>query len=234
MNVLKFHINGNPNDVLEFEVKTVVNAGYTGRDQAAVQAHIDELKEKGIPAPEETPVYFPVFQEGVLQKEAFDVLHEDDNTGEAEYALLYANGEIFVAAGNDHTDRKLEEVDIPKAKQVYPNFISKDVWRLADVKDHWDQIVIRSWIRQDGSKVLFQEGNLSALMGPEELMERMAEVIKVESTDGLMVFSGTIASIFSIDYSPYFEVELDDTVTGRKLNLFTEFSPVTSWFRKKV
>lgn len=234
MNVLKFHINGNPNDVLEFEVKTVVNAGYTGRDQAAVQAHIDELKEKGIPAPEETPVYFPVFQEGVLQKERFDVLHEDDNTGEAEYALLYANGEVFVAAGNDHTDRKLEEVDIPKAKQVYPNFISKDVWRLADVKDHWDQIVIRSWIRQDGRKVLFQEGNLSALMGPEELMERMAEVIKVESTDGLMVFSGTIASIFSIDYSPYFEVELDDTVTGRKLNLFTEFSPIRSWFLKKV
>lgn len=234
MNVLKFHINGNPNDVLEFEVKTVVNAGYTGRDQAAVQAHIDELKEKGIPAPEETPVYFPVFQEGVLQKERFDVLHEDDNTGEAEYALLYANGEVFVAAGNDHTDRKLEEVDIPKAKQVYPNFISKDVWRLADVKDHWDQIVIRSWIKQDGRKVLFQEGNLSALMGPEELMERMEEVIKVESTDGLMVFSGTIASIFSIDYSPYFEVELDDTVTGRKLNLFTEFSPIRSWFLKKV
>ena len=234
MNVLKFHINGNPNDVLEFEVKTVVNAGYTGRDQAAVQAHIDELKEKGIPAPEETPVYFPVFQEGVLQKERFDVLHEDDNTGEAEYALLYANGEVFVAAGNDHTDRKLEEVDIPKAKQVYPNFISKDVWRLADVKDHWDQIVIRSWIKQDGRKVLFQEGNLSALMGPEELMERMEEVIKVESTDGLMVFSGTIASIFSIDYSPYFEVELDDTVTDRKLNLFTEFSPIRSWFLKKV
>jgi hypothetical protein len=234
MNVMKFHINGNPNDVLEFEVKTVVNAGYTGRDQAAVQAHIDELKEKGIPAPEETPVYFPVFQEGVLQKETFDVLHEDDNTGEAEYALIYAGGEIFVAAGNDHTDRKLEEVDIPKAKQVYPNFISKDVWRLADVKDHWDKIVIRSWIRQDGKKVLFQEGNLSALMGPDELMKRMDDVIDIESTDGLMVFSGTIASIFGIDYSPYFEVELDDTVTGKKLGLFTEFKPITSWFKKKV
>lgn len=234
MNVLTFYINGDPAKSFDFEVKKVVNAGYTGRDQAAVQAHIDELKEKGIPAPEETPVYFPVFEEGVLQKETFEVLHENDNTGEAEYALIYAEGKIFVAAANDHTDRKLEEVDIPKAKQVYPNFISRDVWPLEDVKDHWDQIVMRSWIKKDGKKILFQEGSLAGLMGPEELMERIKDVVDLKDTQGLMVFSGTMASIFSIDYSPYFEVELEDTATKRTISMFTQFNPISSWFRKKI
>ena len=44
--------------IIDFVPKHIINAGYTGRDQAAVQAHIDELKEEGIPAPDKTPVYF--------------------------------------------------------------------------------------------------------------------------------------------------------------------------------
>ncbi len=234
MNILKFSVDGDPAKILEFEVKTVVNAGYTGRDQASVQAHIEELKEKGVPAPEETPVYFPVFPEGVLQEERHDVLKDTDNTGEAEYVLLFKDGAVYVAAGNDHTDRKLEEIDIPKAKQVYPNFISKDVWKLEDVLPHWDSLEIRSWILKDGERKLFQEGKLSALMGPEELIRRVGEVVDLPSNDGLMVFSGTIASLYGIDFSPYFEVSLHDPVMGRTITQATSFNLVTNWFRKKV
>jgi hypothetical protein len=236
MNSLTFHINGNPEETLHFTVSKIVNAGYTGKDQASVQAHIDELKEKGIPAPEETPVYFPVFEEGLVQRESFDVLHDDDNTGEAEYALLFTDREIFVAAANDHTDRKMEETDIPKAKQVYPNFISRDVWRLDDVLAHWDAIEIRGWIRREagGERVLFQKGTLSALMGPEELIERVKAIVDLPSLEGLVVLSGTIASDFSIEYSPYFEVELHDPVRKRTLAVATEFHPVTDWFKKNV
>jgi len=234
MNILHFNIDGNPNDVLEFKLRKVINAGYTGRDQASVMAHIEELKEKGIPAPDETPTYFPVFPKCVTQEENHEVLHENDNTGEAEYVLLFHGEDVFVAAGNDHTDRKLEEVDIPKAKQVYPNFISRDVWRLSDVLDHWDSLEIKSWIINAGKKVLFQESNLSALMAPQELIKRIRKIVKLPVLDGLVVYSGTIASLFSIDYSPYFEVVINDPVKKRTLRQFTAFSPVSGWFLKKI
>ncbi|MCA1784687.1 MAG: DUF2848 family protein, partial [Desulfobacteraceae bacterium] len=34
----------------------MVNAGFTGRDQAEVRHHLDELSAKGIPVPDETPL----------------------------------------------------------------------------------------------------------------------------------------------------------------------------------
>ena len=36
---------------LDFEVKKMLNAGYTARDQSQVQKHIDELRKEGIAAP---------------------------------------------------------------------------------------------------------------------------------------------------------------------------------------
>jgi len=56
--VLQFSINGNPDETLIFEIKKIINAGYTGRNQEEVQKHINELKEKGIPGPDEIPTYF--------------------------------------------------------------------------------------------------------------------------------------------------------------------------------
>ena len=106
--------------VIDFIPKHIINAGYTGRDQAAVQAHIDELKEEGIPAPDKTPVYFPKFTDKLTQSEEFEVLDETDHSGEAEFALFFDKSEIYVGVGSDHTDRKLETIDIPKAKQNSP------------------------------------------------------------------------------------------------------------------
>ncbi|MCD8162122.1 MAG: DUF2848 domain-containing protein [Synergistaceae bacterium] len=106
--------------VIDFIPKHIINAGYTGRDQAAVQAHIDELKEEGIPAPDKTPVYFVKFIDKITQSGGFEVLDETDHSGEAKFALFFAKDEIYVGVGSDHTDRKLETVDIPKAKRYIP------------------------------------------------------------------------------------------------------------------
>ena len=42
-----------------FEVRRLINAGYTGRDQAAVRHHIEELRAHGVPAPAGTPTCTP-------------------------------------------------------------------------------------------------------------------------------------------------------------------------------
>lgn len=217
---------------IDFMPIHIINAGYTGRDQAAVQAHIDELKEEGIPAPEKTPVYFTKFEERITQENFFEVLDETDHSGEAEFVLLFDNGEIYVGAGSDHTDRKLETVDIPKAKQIYPNTISRDLWRLPDVSDHWDDLIIRSWIKVDETRVLFQEAPLTAMLSANDIIGRVKKLlVDPENTQGLVVYSGTVASIIKADYSPYFEVEIEDPVLGRKLRNYYEMKPRSMWYK---
>ncbi len=232
MPVLEFRINGNPNEILKFEVKKMINAGYTGRNQEEVQKHIDELKEKGIPAPDETPTYFAKFNDRITQDETIEVLDETDHSGEAEYVLLCTGNEIYVAAGSDHTDRKLEEDDIPKAKQVYPNTISKDVWRLSDVKDYWDEIILRGWVELEGRKVVYQEAPLAALLSPWDLLERIKKIVDLPSLEGLVIYSGTVAGKVEVDYSPFFEAQLEDPKRKLVLSSGYRLVPVNKWFKK--
>ena len=217
---------------IDFLPVHIINAGYTGRDQKAVQAHIDELKEKGVPAPDKTPVYFVKFPDKLTQEEHFEVLDETDHSGEAEFALLFDGDEIYVGVGSDHTDRKLETVDIPKAKQIYFNTISRDLWKLSDVFDHWDKIVIRSWIEVDGKRTLFQEAPLTAMLDAKDIAERAKNLLcDPTETQGLVVYSGTVASLFQAEYSPSFETELDDPVLGRKLHNKYTMACVKSWYK---
>lgn len=219
---------------IEFDVKHIINAGYTGRDQAAVQAHIDELKEEGIPAPEKTPTYFPKFVERITQERSFEVLDESDHSGEAEFVLLFQDGKVLVGVGSDHTDRKLEGVDIPKAKQIYPNTISQELWRLDDVIEHWDRLILRSWVKENGKKVLFQEATLDAMLGPSDLLAGAKELLRgPEDVEGLVVYSGTVAAIGKHPYSDYFEAEIEDPVLKRKLTQHYTMRPVKRWFGRK-
>jgi hypothetical protein len=44
----------------DVEVHDLIIAGWTGRDQAALEAHIKELEELGIAPPKRTPVFYRV------------------------------------------------------------------------------------------------------------------------------------------------------------------------------
>jgi hypothetical protein len=214
------------------DVTKIVNAGYTGRDQAAVQAHIDELREEGIPAPAKTPTYFPKFSDRITQSEVLEALDESDHSGEVEFVLVFGGGKVYVGVGSDHTDRKLEEVDIPKAKQVYPNTISKTLWDLADVEGHWDDLIIRSWVTQGGEKVLLQEAALTAMLEPGDLIARVKKLLAdPNDTEGLVVYSGTVAALCKAGYSDSFECEIEDPKLGRKLSQKYALVQINSWFR---
>jgi succinylarginine dihydrolase len=45
---------------LEVPVNELVVAGWTGRDQAAIEAHVREMKEWGVAGPTQTPMYYRV------------------------------------------------------------------------------------------------------------------------------------------------------------------------------
>lgn len=216
MNKLILYVNGNRNTKIEFEVNRLINAGYTGRNQAETQKHIDELKAVGVPAPDKIPTYYAKSPQLVTTDTVCHVV-DRDSTGEAEYILLVSEEGIYVGVGSDHTDRVLEISNIPKAKMITPNFMSKDVWRLEDHLDSWDEIELRSWIGGN-REVLYQETTLENFIEPEKLLSMVEEVVKDGLLPGTMIFSGTVGALVEgMPFSESFEVELYDRKLCQKL-----------------
>ena len=55
------------------DVRCVLNAGWAGRDLAAVAAHVEEMRALGVPAPQSVPIVFPVAQAMLTQGDRIDV-----------------------------------------------------------------------------------------------------------------------------------------------------------------
>ena len=69
------------------EVHRVFNAGYAGRAQEEVAAHVAELAELGVPAPDTVPALYPVSPYLASQTDRVPAQH-DRTSGEAECALV--------------------------------------------------------------------------------------------------------------------------------------------------
>jgi hypothetical protein len=176
---------------LSITVDKMVNAGFTGRNQAEVKHHLDELAAKGIEVPDSTPTLYPVIPSALTMETVIEVYGEE-TSGEIEYVLFIKNdNEIYIGIGSDHTDRTLEELDIPRAKQITPNLISPVVWDLNDVAEHWDDLSMECSVKKDTKTCLYQKGILSLLMSPSELMEFVSK--KIEGPlNNIVIFSGTV------------------------------------------
>ncbi|MBL7225553.1 MAG: DUF2848 family protein [Desulfobacteraceae bacterium] len=211
---------------LTFAYTRMVNAGYVGRDQEEVRRHIEELAKKGIPGPETTPTLYPVIARMLVTDPEIEV-YSDETCGEVEYVLLVENEHnIYVGLGSDHTDRHLEETDIPRAKQICPNVISHKVWPLAEVEDHWDDLVILSKMIKDGQETLYQEGRLELILDPKGLMEFVQSKV-AGSLDGTIIFSGTLGTLTGgFVYGERFTAELADSKLNRRLELKYDVRPL--------
>ena len=131
---------------LAFNYNRMVNAGYVGKNQEEVRRHIEELAAKGIPGPKSVPVLFPVICSALMTDSAIEV-YGSETSGEVEYVLcIVTEEEVYVGLGSDHTDRHLEESDIPRAKQICPNLMSRTVWPLEEVESHWDDLLMSSHV----------------------------------------------------------------------------------------
>lgn len=228
-NRLEFFLDGDVNRPIEFVCTKIVNAGYTGKNQAEVRKHIEELKELGVPAPDSVPTYYAKRGDLLTYGPLLEVA-DTDNSGEAEYVILIAEDDIYIAAGSDHTDRNLEVTSvIPKAKQMCPNVISRAVWRLSDVQDHWDDIIIRAWV--DGNPdVAYQEATLAAMLNPQEIIELVKPLVEGDLV-GTAIYSGTVATIGEIRFSDKFEMKLEDKARGQVLNCSYSIKPFP-WFKE--
>ena len=205
---------------LPFTVRRMVNAGFTGRNQEAVRHHIDELAAEGVPVPDSIPTLYPVIRQPLLIGAEKIEVYSGETCGEVEFVILVVNrNEIYVGLGSDHTDRKLEETDIPRAKQICPNLMCGTVWPLRELAGHWDDMVLRMSQTVHGKEALYQEGGMGLLMGVEQLLEFVGAKIP-GPLDGYVIFSGTIGNLpGKFVFGDSARAELEDKILGRKLSL---------------
>jgi hypothetical protein len=186
-------------------VEQLVIAGWTGRDDAALRKHIKELEEIGVKPPKTTPIFYRVSANLFCHSEEIQV-SGPDTSGEVEFVLIH-DRELRVAVGSDHTDRKAETIGVSLSKQLCAKPASRDSWRYDEVKPHWEKLVLRSWA--DGE--LYQEGPVSAMRSPEDLLQRYP------LKPGWAMFGGTLAAKGAIRPASRFAMELEDPVLRRKL-----------------
>ena len=70
-----------------FAPEALVVIGYAGRDRAAVEAHIDELAELGVPRPASIPL-FMVFPPGLITQTPSITVAGSQTSGEAEIVVV--------------------------------------------------------------------------------------------------------------------------------------------------
>jgi hypothetical protein len=209
------------------DIKDLVIAGWTGRDVAALNNHIEELKAIGVQPPSRVPIYYRAAAQMLTQADSIQVLG-DDSSGEVEPVLIGAADRLWVTVGADHTDRKVESYGIAISKQMCAKPVGRTAWRFEEVEPHWDKLVLRSFIREDGKRVLYQEGPLAKIRDPRELIFGWQDNKRLPM--GTVMFCGTMPAIGAIRSSPRFEMELDDPVLGRKIShaYYVQALPVIS------
>jgi hypothetical protein len=188
------------------QVSELVIAGWTGRDETALRKHIRELEEIGVKPPKTTPIFYRVAASLFTHAEDIQV-SGGDTSGEVEFVLINRDSTLLVAVGSDHTDRKAETIGVSLSKQLCAKPVSRESWRYEDVKPHWEKLVLRSWA--DGE--LYQEGAVTAMRSPEDLLSRFG------LKPGWAMFGGTLAAKGGIRPAKVFRMELEDPVRKRKL-----------------
>ena len=197
-------------------VSQLVVAGWTGRDRAAVEHHIQELAALGVPPPRTAPEFYHLGAGLVTLDDAIDVVGEE-SSGEVEAVLLKLDDGFWVGVGSDHTDRGLERAGIAMAKQVCPKPVAGTLWRYDDVKRHWDDLVAQSSVFEAGRWVAYQDGRLIGLLPPDSLVEKYASTDQ-DLTPGTLMFCGTQSVIGNIRHFPRFRMTLVDPVLNRSIS----------------
>lgn len=204
---------------LEAELDSLVVAGWAGRDVVATEHHIAELATLGVPRPSAIPLYYRVAADRLTQASVIQVLGSD-TSGEAEVFVFAAAGELFVSLVSDHTDRRLEAHGVAVSKQVCAKPLATSAWRYVDVASHWDDLILRSTIDENGATVAYQEGTLAALRPPNELIAAYCSSIGLGAgglPDGTGMSCGTLTAIGGIRPAPSFAMELFDPHRKRSL-----------------
>jgi Protein of unknown function (DUF2848) len=198
----------------DFSAASVVIAGWTGRDQKAVQKHIAELAALGVKPPSSTPVFYRVSSSRLTTRSAIEV-SGGKTSGEVEFVLLKDRGRLWIGVGSDHTDRDLEALNVSLSKQICEKPIAPEFWAYDEIVERWDSLVLRSRVVSDsGERALYQEGKVSEMLSPEDLLAKWGG----DAAEGMLMFGGTLSVLGGIRPARRFEFELFDPRAERRIS----------------
>lgn len=212
MQQLTFDIGGAPRAA---SIDTLIVAGWTGRDLSAVEQHIAELGVLGVQRPNTIPSFYRVGANLLTQSASIDVVGSH-SSGEVEFVLVSLPAGLHVGVGSDHTDRNVEAYNVTVSKQMCPKPLSRELWTFADVADHWDELILRSWVTRDGARELYQEGAVSKMLAATDLVDRYLGRHGVLPV-GTVMYGGTLNAIGAVCGGESFDIELHDPVRDRRL-----------------
>ena len=204
------------NTTRRVQIDNLVIAGWTGRNVEALEKHIVELEELGVPRPSSVPCFYRVGTEQFINGSEPQFLGET-SSGEVEFVLIGTDEGMLIGVGSDHTDREVETYSVPVSKQMCVKPVSPNVWRYDDVAGHFDDLLLRAWATENGEKKLYQDGGVIAMRPPEELIGLYMPGETALPT-GTAMYCGTLAAIGGIRPAQRFDVEIEDPVLGRKLS----------------
>jgi len=203
---------------IEIDIKAGVIAGWTGRNADAVAHHIAELAEIGVPAPTTVPLYYRVSDLMFTTASQIQCL-DDTASGEAEPTLVDDGNRLYLGLGSDHTDRKLEAYSVAHSKQICPKPMAPVLWDFDEVSGHLDDIRIRSFIREGGDWVPYQDGKLASIRPLAELIA--ANPLTQGGTRlaaGTIMMCGTFAVLSGgVRPAKEFRMEMIDDRLGRRI-----------------
>jgi hypothetical protein len=202
-----------------FAPRALVVAGWTGRDTAAIEHHIEELAAIGVPRPSSVPLYYRVAAQLLTQSNDIEALGEQ-SSGEAEPVFFFSQGEWWLSVASDHTDRQVESYSVAVSKQMCAKPVAETAWRWADVQAHQDSIELHSRILEDGRWVDYQRGTLASIRPLAALRDGMPGV--GTAPEGLFMTCGTLGALPNakgegIRPAAQMEIELHDPRLQRRI-----------------
>lgn len=202
-------------ETMEVEIEELIVAGWAGREQAGIDEHIEELKEIGVTPPSSTPLFYRVAANQLTTASTIQVLGTA-SSGEIEVVLIGTPQGTLVGVGSDHTDREAEAWSVAHSKQVCAKPVGHQVWRLDSVIDHWDDLRLASYATLDGDEVLYQQGGVTGLLHPADLLRRFG-LEEARLAPGQAMLCGTLPVIGGVRPAEAFRLVLADPVSGREL-----------------
>jgi hypothetical protein len=190
-------------------IETAIVAGWTGRDRTAVEEHMAELEQLGVPRPSQAPVFYRVSAARLTTAPVIESTAA--SSGEVEAVLLQHDDRLYVGVGSDHTDREVEAYGVAVAKQLCDKPIADELWAFDEVRAHWDSLTVSAWIDGD---TLYQRGTLESILPVDDLLGRSEPPL----ANGTLMFCGTFAAIDGIRPASSFRYELLDPVMGRSVS----------------
>lgn len=213
MNFVLKKLSGEEKVTVDFEQLLVI--GFAGRNIEKTMEHIKELEEElGVPAPKQIPTIFECSLELLTKAENIKFIGEK-TSGEVEYIIVKFGEKIYIGLGSDHTDRELESVSIPKAKQVSPKPIAGELWDYDEIKDHWDQIRLVSYQTINGEEVKYQDGTLADILPVEKILSVLSE--RIGDIDNSIIYSGTVPVLDGFKYGDNFRSLMIDETLNRSI-----------------